>query len=365
MILPKGCVKECRGCFHREYTLEQSINQKTNWLKNIFSQWKDTISCIKFLPYENLLGYRDKVCLSVSWAENRWQFGMLRNDVVIPIHKCPIHNEIIRKTINVLIKNLPPADVFPLTFYIHSGKQVLLVLKTDNLQHNLFNKEFFNKIKLAGNESFWLHFNPCPEIKIYGKQNYKLLWGSKFSRTSEGFYYGPMSFQQLIPELYNDSLKTTLDFFNIMKGDGVVDLYCGLGRSLFEWTRAGASSIGVELNGEAVECARLNLVNTLVLRGKCDERIPQIDEWIEYKEISRLYLYVNPPRTGIHENVLNWILKNAFPEKIAYLSSSVATLQKDLIKLTENGYIVKLIQPYDFFPRTHHVECLVLLTRTK
>ncbi len=47
--------------------------------------------------------------------------------------------------------------------------------------------------------------------------------------------------------------------------------------------------------------------------------------------------------------------------KNAYLSCSPGTLRKDLLTLTQNGYEVTKLIPFDFFPQTIHVECLALL----
>ena len=53
----------------------------------------------------------------------------------------------------------------------------------------------------------------------------------------------------------------------------------------------------------------------------------------------------------------------ARPERIAYLSCSAGTLSRNLAVLTESGYGVERITPYDFFPGTRHVETLVSLRR--
>ena len=48
------------------------------------------------------------------------------------------------------------------------------------------------------------------------------------------------------------------------------------------------------------------------------------------------------------------------PDKLAYLSCSAGTLRRDLEIAASAGYQIKRIIPFDFFPQTHHVECLVL-----
>ena len=121
--------------------------------------------------------------------------------------------------------------------------------------------------------------------------------------------------------------------------------------------------LGVELGGEAVECAKLNVPQALVLRGACRQRVPQINSWTirQIADDRELLMYVNPPRTGLETEVLDWICKNRYPQRIAYLSCSPGTLSKNLAQLCNSGYKVERLIPFDFFPQTIHVECLALL----
>ncbi|MEZ5584571.1 MAG: hypothetical protein R3F37_19025 [Candidatus Competibacteraceae bacterium] len=74
-------------------------------------------------------------------------------------------------------------------------------------------------------------------------------------------------------------------------------------------------------------------------------------------------MYVNPPRTGLEPEILDWTIQEYRPARMAYLSCSAGTLHRDLMGLTTAGYAVERIIPYDFFPQTYHVETLVLLRR--
>ena len=108
---------------------------------------------------------------------------------------------------------------------------------------------------------------------VVAPAGWRLLWGQPRSRDGFGLRYGPTAFQQQIPGLYRQALDAAENFLDPQPGDGIADLYCGIGASLARWTRRGARVIGVELGGEAVECAGLNAPAATVLRGKCDERI--------------------------------------------------------------------------------------------
>jgi 23S rRNA (uracil1939-C5)-methyltransferase len=70
-------------------------------------------------------------------------------------------------------------------------------------------------------------------------------------------------------------------------------------------------------------------------------------------------IITDPPRAGMHEDVVNVIL-NAAPRRIVYVSCNPATQARDLA-LLDCKYRVTAVQPVDMFPHTHHVENVVCL----
>ena len=70
---------------------------------------------------------------------------------------------------------------------------------------------------------------------------------------------------------------------------------------------------------------------------------------------------LDPPRAGVHEDVLQTIL-NAAPKRIVYVSCNPATQARDLALLSQS-YRVVAVQPVDMFPHTHHVENVAALER--
>ena len=76
-------------------------------------------------------------------------------------------------------------------------------------------------------------------------------------------------------------------------------------------------------------------------------------------------IVVDPPRKGLSEDVISAIGKMA-PRTVVYVSCDPATLARDLKLFEEReGYKVISVQPVDMFPRTKHVESVVLLCREK
>ena len=76
---------------------------------------------------------------------------------------------------------------------------------------------------------------------------------------------------------------------------------------------------------------------------------------------SQATIIVDPPRAGLHEDVVKKLLE-AMPDRIVYLSCNPVTQARDVARLAE-AYGVKSHRGYNFFPRTPHIEHLVVLDR--
>jgi 23S rRNA (uracil1939-C5)-methyltransferase len=83
---------------------------------------------------------------------------------------------------------------------------------------------------------------------------------------------------------------------------------------------------------------------------------------LEYITSDRTII-VDPPRAGLHEDVIDALLKT-LPERIIYLSCNPVTQARDVARLAEK-YGIKAHQGYNFFPRTPHIEHLIVLDLIK
>lgn len=370
--LPPGCEPLCRGCSHKTYSANDSESQKLSWVKSKLSPWSDRVEAVKSMSGDRL-NYRNKVCLHAEWKEDHWAFGMLvlaeqeaRNQgarwskdyEVLDISSCPVHSHFIYNILNHLKHSLPHSESFPLVYLSISGSLVVFVFKSKNLPA-IPALDW----KILGVRGVFANLNPSAGRRVYSNRGWKLIWGNRFGNT-EGLLYGPDTFQQLIPALHGQALEEMRKFISPTSNDGVLDLCSGIGHSLKLWKNSGASYLGVELSGEAVECCEQNIGPGSCLRGRVSERLPQLQDWVTRGKFSRLLVYANPSRLGLEPEVLTWLAEKARPEKIAYLSCSAGTLSRDLHILTKAGYVVERVIPYDFFPRTHHIEVLVLLSLT-
>lgn len=143
----------------------------------------------------------------------------------------------------------------------------------------------------------------------------------------------------------------------------VYDLYTGTGTIANFVARGAGRVVGIEYVEAAIEDAKLNasvngLDNTLFYAGDMKDILT--DDFIA-KHGRPDVMIIDPPRAGMHEDVVKVIL-NAAPDTIVYVSCNPATQARDLA-LMDATYEVTDVQPVDMFPHTHHVENVVRLIR--
>ena len=141
----------------------------------------------------------------------------------------------------------------------------------------------------------------------------------------------------------------------------VYDLYTGTGTIANFVARQARQVIGIEYVPEAIEDAKVNssingIQNTLFFAGDMKD-ILNDDFVAKYGRPD--VIITDPPRAGMHEDVVNVIL-NAEPKRIVYVSCNPATQARDLA-LLDAKYKVTKVQPVDMFPHTQHVENVVQL----
>lgn len=362
--LKPGCNPDCPACTHRAMNREVSLRQKQDWILHRLGEFSESVEPIGSVSNEKRWNYRNKVCLAVDYQNNEWIIGIHRRDEVVPVQNCPVQHFSVNQNMRLLTDSLPPKKDFPLSWFMQSGKQLTLVVKQRELPDmQWLNIDLITRFQQNGVEGLWLHMHPATGKKVIGKGGWHLVFGHHRSTNEQGLLYGPASFQQVLPELYEHSLTMASRFISPEPGNFVFDLYCGIGASLRHWINAGATAVGVELSGEAIECAAINAPGAALLRGTCAQRIPQMREFagkaLNLKQ--SVLVYANPPRTGLESEVSFWLAKQLRPAKIAYLSCNAASLYRDLKIFSQNNFKIKSIIPYDFFPQTRHVEMLALI----
>ncbi|MEU2511109.1 class I SAM-dependent RNA methyltransferase [Streptomyces syringium] len=171
---------------------------------------------------------------------------------------------------------------------------------------------------------------------------------------------GEGGFWQVHPQAADMLVKAVMQGLMPRKGDMALDLYCGVGLfagALAERIGDKGAVLGIESGKRAVEDARHNLKDLERVRieqGKVEQVLPRtrIDE--------ADLIVLDPPRAGAGKQTVRH-LASLGARRIAYVACDPAALARDLAYFAEEGYKPVKLRAFDFFPMTHHVECVAIL----
>ena len=157
-----------------------------------------------------------------------------------------------------------------------------------------------------------------------------------------------------------EKLYNTVERFAELSGnETVLDLYCGTGTIAIWLAGQAAQVIGLELVESAVMDARKNCDTNGI--DNCRFILGDIKDTLKTIPMAPDLLVIDPPRAGMHKDVLEAVLKLA-PGKIVYVSCNPATMARDLLEL-KTLYRVEAVQPVDMFPHTFHIESVAKLKK--
>ena len=189
---------------------------------------------------------------------------------------------------------------------------------------------------------------------------------------------GELSFSISVPSFYQVNPVQTekiygkaLEYAALTGEETVWDCYCGIGTISLFLAQKAKQVYGLEIVPEAIENAKENaekngLHNTEFYVGAAEEVLPK---WVEEqkregKDVGNLVdvVSLDPPRKGCDETCLSAVLELS-PKRIVYVSCDPGSLARDIKYLGEGGYKLEKWVGIDNFPRTGHVETVVLLSR--
>lgn len=197
-------------------------------------------------------------------------------------------------------------------------------------------------------------------------QNIELFHGQEFileQMEELKFKIGPKSFYQTNSEQAYNLYKVARDFAQLSGDEIVYDLYTGTGTIANFVAPRAKKVVGIEYVPEAIEDAKENsainnITNTVFYSG--DIKSVLNSDFINMNGQPDVII-TDPPRAGMHTDVIESIINSA-AKRIVYVSCNPATQARDLA-LLDTSYKVRMIQPVDMFPHTHHVENVVLLDK--
>ena len=174
---------------------------------------------------------------------------------------------------------------------------------------------------------------------------------------------GPLSFYQVNTPAAEQLYAVAREFAALCPEDTLLDLYCGMGTIGLSMAEDCRALVGVEIVPEAVESARGNAAAMGVENARflCADA-GQAATQLAAEGLTPQVICLDPPRKGCDAATLDAVLTMA-PRRVVMVSCNAATAARDCRYLADRGYRPVKVQPMDLFPRTKHVETVVLLSK--
>jgi 23S rRNA (uracil1939-C5)-methyltransferase len=201
-------------------------------------------------------------------------------------------------------------------------------------------------------QSLMIRCSQQGEVAVALYENYKprpvlppltdVLFGVAYS-------YSPNGFFQINLPVYEMVLREIKEY---IKTDKVLDLYAGVGTIGLSVARERDLTL-VEVDKSAYDELENNATgtNARTVLAKSEDVLGYITDGMT--------VILDPPRAGCNAALISRLNEQKVP-MIVYLSCNPVTQARDIAMLKDN-YRISKIQPYNFFPRTTHIENLVVL----
>ena len=344
------------------FELEQK--SKVELIKEAFDLHKIELpNDINIYSDNNIYNYRNKMEFGWYWNKETDQLDLsfFRRGThgKIPVEKSALANASINQSaikIRDLLreKNINGFMLKTLLIRCNQKNEVAAQLYVKDLNFPKFSEREIEKLNIKGLEIIFS--NPQSPASVITKRLQVLgickltdkLFDMNFSYTADSFF-------QINLPVYEKALGDIKQFID--KTKPTIDLYSGVGIIGIVTARKNIKLI--EINEQAVNEAKQNvslnnIENTEVIMSSSEKVLDYVDE--------NLNIILDPPRAGIHGDLIQQ-LNLVKPQKIIYLSCNPVTQARDIKLLSEN-YKIIYHNGYNFFPRTPHIEHLVVLEST-
>lgn len=310
------------------------------------------------------LAYRNKIQLPVF--DSKLGLYARSSHELIEIERCYIHGDLgesIFQHIRSILKDSACASEIKhvlIKTALHT-KQALVILVTSG-EGSLQLTSVAHEILSSAPEIKGVvqNINPTEGNVILGAEFRTLAGQGWIEETLAGFSFvvSPASFFQVNPAQAEKLYQKVLELACLKGDESVLDAYCGVGTLSLVFARHVKEVVGVESVAAAIEDAKKNAKRNQIANASfvCDLAETFIAS-LEKVDVALL----NPPRKGCEPRLLEKLL-SLKPERIIYVSCDPATLARDLQLLCTGGYKIETVQPFDMFPQTAHVECVVSLS---
>ena len=376
----------CGGCSLRHLDYAAELRAKRESVLDAFRRIGGLeVPVLDILPSPEVNRYRNKVQFPVGVDKNGAPcigFYAGRTHRIVPCPDCKLQPGMLNEIGNALCAFFAQQGIRPydeqsgkgLVRHIflrrgaHSGRiMVCLVCTRAKLPHA-------EQLCTALREQFpaistiLLNVNAKNTNVILGGENHILYGPGYIEDTLCGVpvRLGPLSFYQVNTLAAERLYGVAAQYAQLTPDDTLLDLYCGMGTIGLSMADQCRELIGVEIVPEAIESAKANAARmgeavAAKSRFFCADA-GQAATQLAAEGLHPDIVMLDPPRKGCDEATLSAVVRMA-PRRVVYVSCNPATAARDAAWLEKNGYHAEKVLPVDLFPRTKHVEAVLLLTK--
>ena len=376
----------CGGCSLRHLDYAAELRAKQESVLDAFRRIGGLeVPVLDILPSPEVDRYRNKVQFPVGVDKNGAPcigFYAGRTHRIVPCPDCKLQPGVLNEIGNALCAFFAQQGIRPydeqsgkgLVRHIflrrgaHSGQiMVCLVCTRAKLPHA-------EQLCTALREQFpaistiLLNVNAKNTNVILGGENHILYGPGYIEDTLCGVpvRLGPLSFYQVNTLAAERLYGVAAQYAQLTPDDALLDLYCGMGTIGLSMADQCRELIGVEIVPEAIESAKANAARmgkavAAKSRFFCADA-GQAATQLAAEGLHPDIVMLDPPRKGCDEATLSAVVRMA-PRRVVYVSCNPATAARDAAWLEKNGYHAEKVQPVDLFPRSKHVEAVLLLTK--
>ncbi len=374
----------CVGCPFIELPYPEQLLRKREIVRCAFAEYSSlaAVAIPPVAPSPERLGYRARVKLVVRRNRGAVAAGLYvpQSHRVIDISSCPVHPRPVNQVVYYLKKKLQELGIVPYDERDDSGElryldfrysfarrelSVTLVTRHAALpQGGLLAKALHHRFPFVSGV-----------IQNVNEQRGNVIWG-KSCRTLGGrdtlmerigdlkLVFPAGVFSQANPFTARKLYEHVHALANLTGVEAVLDLYCGVGPISLYLAPAARQVWAVDDSKPSITTAKQNARRNG--RGNCrfvaGEVATILSQWKQSLPSIDL-IVLNPPRKGVQAQAMTELLEIAGAPQIIYVSCEVKSLARDLDKLTQHGYRVLDVQPFDMFPQTEEVEMVVKLEK--
>ena len=382
-----GCsvASKCGGCVFQHITYEAECRFKAKSINSAFERiGKLPIKLSAFHPADNIDFYRNKAVYPVGKDKDG---NVVSGFYAQMSHRIITHKECLIgdkdfSTIKDKIKEFLQNNNIPVyDEVLKNGVFRSIHIRKASVDGSIILTLILNSDKLIDDKtelafcSYILNLYPqiCSILINTNLKDSNAVLGDKW-RTIYGdgylndilcgkkFRISPASFYQINHAQTEVLYSIAKDFADLSPGEKLLDLYCGTGTVGICIAEKDTKLIGVEIIPQAVKDATYNAKqNGLDAKFLCLDASNALDDE-KLKKLSPDVITIDPPRKGCGIEAAAKI-SSLGAKRIVYISCDPATLARDLAEFDKCGYKAVRAEGVDMFPRTGHVETVVLLCR--